>query len=273
MVRYDYVCYYLLKSFIALRHTEMSLESTPIICDTNIWYHLANRSIAPEEIAGKHLIGTYVSAYEFSCSFVALNDYDLFRRAVINFRHFPKKTYQEDPTEYIKRISNLKSIIPQWAKIEQSLCVVEERLHLPDTNEIRQQYANYYAEIEKLHKPFEALINEHRNQIRYKGIHKEKMNRPESRLAHKEITKQLLTNFLSGVSIDWDRIELSLATFDEWLRQLSLISTLKMTPHDWNDVLNLVYVQPGSLYWTRDEAKTKVFIKNVSLGHYLYEAD
>ena len=96
------------------------------------------------------------------------------------------------------------------------------------------------------------------------------MNTTESRQEHLEITKHLITKPVVGVSLDWNRIELFLKTFDEWIRQLSIQPSLKIKPNDWNDLSNLVYVQPDSLYWTEDHKKTTEFIKDCGCGHYLY---
>lgn len=250
----------------------MKQKDVPYTCDTNIWYRLSDGTISSEEVAGKQLIGTFVSAYEFCCTHFAYSNYDKLRNAIITFKQSSKKIYSEDPTEYIKMISGHKSIVPKWAEISQMLDNVAKAESYLAPGGIRQRYLEYDDEIKELLKPFENLINEHRSKIKSRGIHKRMMNSPESRLTHKEITKELLTKLSGGLSLDWTRLELYVNTFDEWIRQLSIQSNLKMNANDWNDLQNLVYVQPGSLYWTCDNRKTKVFIENVGLGHYLYKA-
>lgn len=117
--------------------------------------------------------------------------------------------------------------------------------------------------------PFMELYSDFRTSVDNLGEYKRKLNEKQRREKHFDVTKQLIQNLMPGELIAWNDIELFVKTFDEWLFQLSTNHSLKMTPNDWNDLLNLIYVQPGNKYWTFAERKTKNFIHQCGCGNYL----
>lgn len=52
----------------------------------------------------------------------------------------------------------------------------------------------------------------------------------------------------------WDEIELFAVVWDNYFKDLEISSNQKFHGNDWFDLFNLVYVSPGSKYWT-DEKK------------------
>ena len=103
--------------------------------------------------------------------------------------------------------------------------------HYDAPSSVQENYIEYDSQLNELLKPLESIISEHRNLIRSKGAYKKAMNSIAARQESLEITKRLLVN-LSGGPLEWDRLELFLNTFDEWIRQLSIQSNLRMNiPH------------------------------------------
>ncbi|OIN56324.1 hypothetical protein [Arsenicibacter rosenii] len=244
--------------------------NTPIICDINIWYMLSDGRILPESVKDEQLIGTYINGYEFCCTPNILKDYNKFRNAVKAFKQYPRKYFGEWPVEYIKMLSNLKSCIPGWDQMNRKLDEVINTEEFQVSEVTRTEYSRYTDELAKAVIPFMEMVEKHREQILVKAIHKKRMNDPLVRVQHKEVTVNVLNQLMGSNNIDWGKFELFVNTFDEWLRQLSIQPSLKMTSNDWNDLMNLVYVQPGSKYWTHDNKKTKVFIRDCGCGHYLF---
>ncbi len=54
------------------------------------------------------------------------------------------------------------------------------------------------------------------------------------------------------------------------LSKMLVTGETQLTENDLIDVFQLVYVQPGHLFWTKDK-KLKRLIKSASLDKYLYE--
>ncbi|OJW75394.1 hypothetical protein [Spirosoma sp. 48-14] len=251
----------------------MDHKQVSIICDTNIWYRLSDGRIDHQEIAGKHLIGTYINGYEFCTSPNGLKDYTQLRAAVMAFDQYTTELYCEPPIEYMKLVSGHQASQSNWEQISRLIKSVQRVVKPPESHEeaARKAYQEYYDQTERDNKAFLDMIDEHRKQIEFRGLHKKQMSRAEVRYQHKEITKQVITNTVAGLPLNWSALELYLSTFDEWIRQLSMQSSLKIKPNDWNDLLNLSYVRPGFLYWTEDHKKTWEFIHSCGCGHYLYK--
>ncbi|AQG82035.1 hypothetical protein [Spirosoma montaniterrae] len=253
----------------------MEPNRSKIICDTNIWYRIFDGRISINELTGKFLVGTYISGFEFGCTLNALNDFNLFRNAVIAFKGQAQQFYKEHPIEYIKLLSNYPSNSDKWIELNESLNKVfgTKEPNPAYYDAAKHEYEKYYTEASDLLEPFVRFVDDYRNSITNKGLHKKNMNASISRLQQIEATKSVITNWFQGVEIKWEPLELFLNVFNEWLRQLDLQNNLKMNLNDWNDVFNLVYVAPGDLYWTRDYKKTWEFIKQAGLSHYLFEPE
>ncbi len=221
---------------------------------------------------GKFLVGTFVTGGEFCSSPNAFIDYSRLRKAVAAFGEYPQGFCIEPPVEYMKLVSGHDSDDSKWSEISSSLGIVLKLEDIPNPEVTRKVYADYDNEVTLSNKPFLDAVAEHREQIKYKGRHKRRMNEVETRLEHKEFTKNILTSVVGGLQLDWKALDLFLCTFDEWFRQLSIQPSLTMKINDWDDLLNLVYVGPSCLYWTEDYKKTREFIVSSGCGHYLYQS-
>ena len=245
----------------------------PIVCDTNIWYALADGRIKPEEVVGKNLVGTFVSGYEFCSSRNMYRDFNRLKLAVRAFSKYSQFCYGGSPIEHIKMISNYEWDRSGWENIEIMLNAIVMSDLSPNNDLARELFGGYIDEMNLKDQPFQDIICQYREGIKFKGAYKKKMNEPEFRAFHKEQTKELLSEVHQGVTINWDMIELYVSTFDEWFRQLSLQPNLIMNLNDWNDLSNLVYVKPGNLYWTGEKKRTTEFINNCGCSHYLYKTE
>lgn len=249
------------------------MEQTPIICDTNIWYYISDGRIPSENLNAIPLYGTFISGYEFCSSPNAMRDYPQLRAAIIAMLRYAQGFCIRDPLEHIKHISGYPSSNSKWREISQLLRAAEETVEPnPAFDEIaRYAYQVHTEQVRQDNQLFLDIIETHRSRIECRGLHKKNMTKEEVRVEHLEITKQVISTTVGGISVNWDDLELYLLIFNEWMRQLSIQPSLKIKPNDWDDLSNLVYVKPGSLYWTKDYRKTREFILLCNCGHYLYE--
>ena len=68
---------------------------------------------------------------------------------------------------------------------------------------------------------------------------------------------------------DWEKLELFLSVYLEFKKNLVQNGNRSVQINDFWDLWNMVYVQPGSLYWT-GEKKWNELIENAGLGHYIF---
>ena len=252
-------------------------NQVPIICDTNIWYRISDGRITQEDIQGKYLVGTYMNGFEFCSTPNMFKDFDQLQQAVRAFGRYANACSVDSPIEHIKMVSGHEWQMNRadWEEIDVMINAIVMTKSPPNPELARQIFVESTNKMNESDQAFIDLVNEHRKQIKFKGHHKRFMNEAETRLEHKEQTKQVLTTIptLQGVSIDWHLLDLFFSTFDEWLRQLSIQPSLMIKTNDWNDLMSLVYVSPGCLYWTEDYRRTTEFIHNCGRAHYLLKAD
>lgn len=249
----------------------MDNSKTLIVCDTNIWYYISNGTISKQEIADKYLVGTFITGVELCSTPNAYMDYGRYRTVVEAFTQ-AHTFYTESPFDYMKLISGHQSSHSKWDnEIIITLEAILKTKNLPRPELTKRLVDAYIERVKRDNQPFISFIEQYRSNIVNKRQYKIEMNTPGVRLSHLESTKALLTVMVGGLALNWEALELCLLTFDEWLRQLLIQPSLKLKANDWKDILNLVYVQPGSLYWTSDERKTKAFIHGCGCGHYLYQ--
>lgn len=244
-----------------------------VICDTSVWYHMAEGKITPDEYRGYKLIGTFMNAYELSRTPAIVEKPEIWRNATKFFFENSSNFRCLDPVNYIKMVSKISFDNLGERQVLKVLRMVQER---------QSQYK--YDTLEKIYEYKEELevdANEVMNQVidfrngiknsgpKEYGKYKRKATFPENRQKHLIITKDLFSMLMGDVKVEWGHVQLFQDTYDEWLMQLSRIDNLRMTNNDWIDVFNLVYVKPGEYYWTKDEKKTKNFIIDSGNDDYL----
>jgi hypothetical protein len=74
---------------------------TKIICDTNIWYNLANNHLESYKIKGLKLIGTSVTVHEISETSHLVKNLDLVKRVAKAFLDYNSGIMVLNPFEYL----------------------------------------------------------------------------------------------------------------------------------------------------------------------------
>ncbi|TKT92648.1 hypothetical protein FDK13_07485 [Dyadobacter frigoris] len=102
---------------------------------------------------------------------------------------------------------------------------------------------------------------------------KELLKYPKYKLAHVEIVKTHLLSISGEEYMDWTMLDLWLHTYNEWLIKITRDKNTGFTNNDFNDLMNLVYVPPGALYWSLDKKKTLPLIREAGFERYLFSSD
>ncbi|MBK8368184.1 MAG: hypothetical protein IPL10_12410 [Bacteroidetes bacterium] len=71
------------------------------------------------------------------------------------------------------------------------------------------------------------------------------------------------------ISFDWKKADYVGASTT--LNTMLSTGETKLKENDLVDIFQLIYVQPGNLFWTKDKKLIEI-IKKASLEHYLYQA-
>ena len=115
---------------------------------------------------------------------------------------------------------------------------------------------------------FNSEAEKIKNKIKNKEAHRNVDARPINRkLINLFVNSMTNDNGLSE-DFDWGQVELFENVFMHYLIDLET-GAKKSKSSDWNDLFQLIYVQPGEKYWTKD-AYCIELIKKARMQKYLY---
>lgn len=69
--------------------------------------------------------------------------------------------------------------------------------------------------------------------------------------------------------VNWEKFELHEKVGARYMRNMYL-TRMKADRNDENDLQNMIYVQPGDLYWTLEKRWLSI-IREIKLDKYLYQ--
>jgi len=250
-----------------------------IICDTNIWYNIADRIIPPNHFVKNNLIITQVVIQELCTSPRTLTKSNLLVETCGAICLFAKEATLYNPYNYL--INNYADDT-ETSKIIYQICDIAQRHSLAKSllnndnllrNSLEKTLKAYFAERQRSTKSFEKFISDFRqkNNLYDKNIIRRSKN--IDTLAYR---KQLIINFFGYTKEDasrikWNQHELFLKTFDHWMKELETGAKV-YKDNDWEDYLNLIYVLPNMKYWTH-EKKWILMIWDSGMGDSLYRDD
>jgi len=254
-----------------------------IICDTNIWYDIANGRKSIEQLSGVHLIGTSVNITEISSTPNLLSNIELVARTVNSMRIHVHEIVISNPIEYL--ISLFHSDFKPDTNIEMRLLEGFNILKDIDVNSIPAQNVidaeKQIKEIVNSQREFTNTINEGLLEVK-KNIEKHEGIEEHSKLDFIEIWKKYFSDLvleyskqycvkeyeLDINSKSWDQLEFFLYTWESYFKNDLEIGKRKFDKNDWGDLFNLVYVYPGSKYWTSERKWNLIFNSNERLRKY-----
>lgn len=239
-----------------------------IICDTNIWYGIAQGRIRRPVAKLCHtrtVLHEILQAKPADCQRIC---YAIISQETAGFHLHPVAHIadllgfvlpEEYVSESIKQDKQKRSIIQLLAS--RSLAA-EER------DELDKMTCTFQEPIRHFWQALCGVVKDYKN-----------IGGKMEQDAHLIETKAHIINWIKAKYpesvetdvINWERIELFLNTFNKWLIELA-ISARKPKFNDLVDAFNLAYVQPGTFYWTQDR-DWRTLISSVGLQRYLYNPD
>ena len=251
----------------------MIIDKKNVVCDTTIWYRIAEGDISRSQYENYNLIGTFINAYELTRSPVMLKNPIKWSKAVNYFFTLSKEFRTYKPIDYLKKVSGSSYNIHSYIDVMYILRMVYGLSH-KDTAEIRREIYDSKRD-EKLDvEDWMNQIDEIRLSLYENYGYSEyisQISKPERRNEQLAIAKQFFSRLHNNIDIDWENIPLLRDTFDEWFFQLVKIKNLKLKNNDVSDFMSLSYVKPNEFYWTKDERKTKKYIVSSGNMKYLIE--
>ena len=78
-------------------------------------------------------------------------------------------------------------------------------------------------------------------------------------------------NIVDWENFNWKKLELFISLWGEYFKELELHSTMKFHTNDMNDIFNLIYVEPNTLYWTEDNKNwARILKENKKFNKYVF---
>ncbi len=242
---------------------------TDIICDTNIWYNIGRKSINVEPFENR-LCFHYLTVGELLSTEKLLYSPEDHREAVSSLfsygkysdshmfpvfdhiHHLYNESYSYSESVIGNMLTNLKLL--SW-------------VGLPD--EIRSEYSTKGDKVRELQEMESSKINNYSKEIKSVMCQFKKHDYTHEirEIIIKNVNLSANDNVMD-MHFDWTKLELLEATMKESSKKLN--SGLIFKNNDWNDLLQLAYVQPGNQYWTK-EKRWKRIITDSGMEHYLYE--
>jgi len=246
-----------------------------VICDTNIWYLIGDNKIQLETLTGNtELVATFNNIDELSRTFNLIDKSQYVRGALAAIFKNSSKVIFEPPLIHLKKISDSGYEYDIKTKHGQLLEFTQLIANGYDLDEAKKDDFRKYCEqrVEGLQNAAE-LWNSKAEEIKGKKIDKKKHRKENSIPLNRSLISLMVKSMTKAEGIpngfSWDSIELFENTLKAFFNELEL-SSMKIQANDWFDLLQLLYVQPGSLLWTRD-SKWKMIINKAGMGKYLFE--
>lgn len=240
-----------------------------IICDTNIWYSIGRKSIDVEPV-GNALCYHYLTVVELLATTNSLYSPEDHQGAIDSLfsigryedshmfpvfdhiHHLYDASYSYNENVIGNMLTNLKLL--SWADLSAG---------------IRSEYFTKGDKVRDLQEMEAIKINKYslENKAAFRQFKQYDYTTEIREKIIMEVNQSANSNVMD-MNFDWTKIELLVAAMKESSKKLTTGLTFKK--NDWNDLLQLAYVQPGNLYWTK-EKRWKRIITDSGMEHYLYE--
>jgi len=254
-----------------------------IICDTNVWYNIANGSIAVDELDKINLYPTFINLIELSRTPYILKNLSLVQEAVKSMYKYHSSIFEINPFEYIilKQYADYKCIDNQFRTILKSferlmrinpMAIIDEKYII----EMRLSIGNYKLYLHQTTNSVNELLPTIRENIK-KTTGKKIHRNMDSMSIIQELISELINLYSKGsIKLDianypWKEIELMMIVLDNYFKELELSGNQKMSPNDWSDIFNMVYVGNDYKYTTREKTWTRLIKSDKRTESYLHE--
>ncbi len=247
-----------------------------VICDTHIWYLIGSGEIPPADYESVQLVGNYINITEFGKTRNLVNRLEYTRCAIqalmskssfMEFASPPKYLRNwDDPTYNYSNFTDpdIQDILRGLKMIANGSYIVPDKV---------EGYIKHCEEKEQdiisLIETFQRSGEKVRKNINNKKQHWALDSIPSIR-EFMSFMVSVITK-CSGLSnnFKWNRFELFEQVHQAFNKEVEL-GHRKFKPHDWADLMLLLYVHPGNKVWTTED-KWIYLITKVGMEHYLYK--
>lgn len=243
-----------------------------IICDTNIWYQLNNGIISkPEKF---EIFVTFLSIEEISLTYNLDQKTDYIRDVIRTAMKVSNGFFEMPPFHHIVvKENNSLTRNDFYPIIEGFLSFTELIANERITQENLKETLPYREKRKKLHAKVAQEINDLAAIAKQTNMGKMKYWKLDTVNDSREVVKRWIessTGMTISESFKWKNIELFEKTMEYWFKELAIYTPLLVKTNDIVDVFNLLYVEPGDLYWCRDKPWNKR-IQKAGMSKYLFE--
>jgi len=258
-----------------------------IICDTNIWYDIANGKIKPEEISKLKLIGTAVNIIEIASTPNLVKNIELVRRTIKALQKYHFIIISTNPFDHLISIFD-SSFEPKDEHVIRLLNDFEvldnidtfDDLSFKDWDIVKDKIAETVARKDYITGVVNDVLSQ--SQTFIKNNH---LKKSYSSKSYKDSWKPFFILLISEYyrdkykedfiiaenDIHWKRLDFFITAWDEYFKSLDIQYGRKFKNNDWHDLLNLVYVQPEFKYWTSEKRSwAKLLKENKDLKPYIF---
>lgn len=259
-----------------------------IICDTNIWYDIANGCIKIGEFQQLKLIGTAVNVIEIASTPNLVKNIELVRQAINVFQKHHFIIISSNPFDHLISIFD-NSFEPNDDHVLELLNAFEvfdkidtfDGLTPDDWNVIKGKIAKTVSNKEYITKVVNEVL--YKSQTFIKTNHLKKTYSSKSYMdSWKHFFIFLISEYhkykykkkiiINENDPQWKRLEFFITAWDEYFKHLDIQPGRKFKNNDWFDLLNLVYVQPEFKYWTSEKRSwSKILKEKKELQPYVFE--
>lgn len=255
-----------------------------VICDTNIWYDLANKKYDKSLLNQDQLIGTSINLREIASSPYLISNLNMIVEAVKSITKFHDKIFIDNPMDHIITIFN-KDYVSNSKTEEDILNGFTTLLNMNLDDIPVERFKEVKRRLNNITVPSQNLVDQINdglpavNQRIKRSIGKQKHRQSDHTMTWKKFISELVSiyskeNCKKEYVIDiyderWNSLELFITIWERYFNKLE-IEKRKIRKNDWADLFNLVYVQPGYKYWTSDEIWNIIIDENEHLKKYKY---
>ena len=225
-----------------------------------------------EKCKGHKICPTFVNIYELSKSENLIKKTEIIRNAVQALFHFKNNLIADSPFIYLAKLcQNYEYNSSQENKgifDFTSMFAKGGNFDPSKLQELSKVLENKRVDLERASKVF----NDKALKIREKITNKKKHRKNDAL----QITAGFIDFCLKSITegkvqldgLDLNRIELFIKTLDHFFKTIEL-STMKIQANDWYDLAILIYVQPGDVFWTKENRWLRL-IEDAGCSKYLF---
>ena len=263
-------------------------EKTRVVCDTMIWYYIAEGNIIPE--IDVDLVATGVSIQEFASSENIYKKPELVKNALKAMQNYHFEIIEFDPWDYIITFC-----------VDISYEPISRELHKNNLNGfshfINGTFDEALKSIEQREKLENFILNwneplvELTNNMNFAidKIRKERAKKFNKRENIKDLEdggllleiKEMILDIISarlniskdeiGEKFNWEKIELLVKMWELHWIQILRQNGAKIHLNDIFDLLNMAYVSEKDKYWTLEKSWLVLMKSNSVTAKYVYE--